>query len=183
MTSCRSGLSSALTSLPPIHGFTALLHNSLRCRYLCTQDGHQVSLSTPAAAAAASKKGQALTFVQLPHPAVKAGQSCACLVSHLAVSMGLKKNPHNSASRNGSPHSLPKTRPRSSKMSHSSFSRGERVCVTSLSTKVTISLLASSQQSADPRSPQTPKLFIDVTPLFSSLPVARRPIMNSSRSR
>ena len=47
-----------------------------------------------------------------------------------------KRDSHNSVSRNGSLHSLPKTKPRSSKMCPSSFSQGGRVCATFSNTKV-----------------------------------------------
>ena len=55
----------------------------------------------------------------------------------------LNQKTHNSASQNGSPHCLLKTRPRLSKMSLSLYCREERACAISLNTKVSIVFSAS----------------------------------------
>lgn len=66
----------------------------------------------------------------------------------------LTEFPHNSASQNGSLHSLPKTRPRSSRMSLNSSYRGEHACATFSNTKANSFLLLSFRPLAnlEPRS-------------------------------
>lgn len=68
----------------------------------------------------------------------------------------VERIPHNSASQNGSLHSLPKTKPRSLRMSPNSCYHGEHVCVTSSNTK-------ASFLSAGPRASPGTQLILGLS--------------------
>ena len=63
---------------------------------------------------------------------------CRSSPTLLSIAKLKKKISHNSALRNGSQHSLPKTKPKSSKMSPSSYCREGRACAIFLNTKARV---------------------------------------------